>query len=313
MQEINIWRNRHELIDLLGAPFRYINPEVDIRWYETYMESRGNTIRCAIVKSEDDKILGLASLTDIDFVNRSAQFHLMIGLEENQNKGLGTFALKEMIQHAFYNMNLERVELTVLETNKRARHLYEKCGFVQEGSKRHSVYKNGRFADMAMYSILKDEYEERTCIREALSSFCINMVYSTQIKYNIMSICDRAFRMPILQKDNFKELFDKINANGIFVAAYHAQMLGYAVIYANDLEYYEGFITLIAVRPEYWGQHIGTSILSVCCGIARERKMQRLRLEVRKENERAAVFYRKNGFIYEKQCSEDSIYMIKEL
>ena len=159
IQEINIWRNQYELINMLGAPFRYINSEVDMKWFEDYMGSRGNAVRCAIVEKENDRILGLVSLTNIDFINRSAQFHIMIGLEENQNKGLGTFALKEMLRHAFYNMNLERVELTVLESNKRARHLYEKHGFVQEGIKRHSIYKNGRYADMVMYAALKNEYE----------------------------------------------------------------------------------------------------------------------------------------------------------
>lgn len=156
ISEINTWRNQHELIDMLGAPFRFINSDVDVKWYEDYMESRGNTVRCAIV-AENDKILGLISLTNIDFINRSAQLHIMIGLEENQNKGLGTFALSEMLAHAFCNMNLERVELAVLESNKRAQHLYEKAGFVLEGRKRNAIYKNGEFVDMMMYSILKNE------------------------------------------------------------------------------------------------------------------------------------------------------------
>lgn len=315
IQEINIWRNRHELIDMLGAPFRFINSEVDMNWYENYMGNRANAVRCAIVKEENDRILGLVSLTDVDFVNRSAQFHIMIGAVENRNKGLGTFALREMLRHAFCNMNLERVELTVLESNKSARHLYEKYGFVQEGCKRHSIYKNGRFENMVMYSIIKDEYKMANISSGGgqLSRFCVSMVYPTQIKYYIMSMCDRAFQISILKKDNFKDLFDKIDVNGIFLAAYHTQIMGYAVFYANDLVKHEGFITLIAVLPEYWGQQIGNKILSECCGIARDRKMQRLRLEVRKDNKRAITFYRKNGFVDEKPCSEVSMYMIKEL
>lgn len=63
-----------------------------------------------------------------------------------------------MLNHAFNNMNLQRVELTVLEDNTRARHLYEKCGFVYEGKKRKAKYKNGKFVDMLIYSILKSEF-----------------------------------------------------------------------------------------------------------------------------------------------------------
>lgn len=159
ISEINVWRNNQELIDTLGAPFRYISPEVDMEWYEDYMRNRGSAVRCAVVEEGFDKILGLVSLTNIDFINRSAQFHIMIGRKENQNRGMGRFAISEMLRHAFKNMNLERVELTVLETNKRAQHLYERMGFVYEGEQRCSKYKNGDFFNMRMYSILKREYQ----------------------------------------------------------------------------------------------------------------------------------------------------------
>ena len=83
----------------------------------------------------------------------------MIGGSENQGRGRGTFAVNEMLKHAFYNLNLQRVELTVLENNERAKHLYEKCGFRFEGVKRKSNYKNGVFVNMLMYSILREEFE----------------------------------------------------------------------------------------------------------------------------------------------------------
>ena len=161
LAEINKWRNDPELISELGAPFRYININVDEKWFDSYMSSRNTAVRCAIV-SEDDVILGLVSLVSIDNLNRSAEFHIMIGSKENQGKGIGTFAVKEMLNHAFNDLNLHRVYLTALETNQRAQHLYEKMGFVTEGKKRASNYKNGKYYDMNMYSILEDEYKHRS-------------------------------------------------------------------------------------------------------------------------------------------------------
>ncbi len=121
------------------------------------MASRATTVRCAIVE-EDDKILGLISLTGVDYMNQSAELHIMIGDSENQGKGMGTFAVKEILNHAFNNMNLHRVELGVLESNTRAIHLYEKCGFVKEGLKRDYIYKNGKFENLYIYSCLKEEF-----------------------------------------------------------------------------------------------------------------------------------------------------------
>lgn len=153
---INVWRNREELVASLGAPFRFINQEVDERWFEDYMASRVNTVRCAIVTQECDEIIGLVSLTDINFINRSATLHIMIG-NEAQGKGAGTFAVRAMCNHAFRNYGLHRIELDVLADNARARHVYEKCGFIQEGVRRNSVFKNGEFKDMVLYSRLSDE------------------------------------------------------------------------------------------------------------------------------------------------------------
>ena len=157
---INQWRNDSELIAFLGAPFRFINTEVDEKWYDSYMQRRGNTVRCAIVDdSNSDVILGLITLASIDHMNQSAELHIMIGDRQNQGRGIGTFAVRAILDHAFNNLNLQRIELTVLEDNLRARGLYEKVGFIHEGTKIKSKYKNGKFVNMLMYSILKEEYE----------------------------------------------------------------------------------------------------------------------------------------------------------
>ena len=160
MKEINKWRNDPELIACLGAPYRYINEEVDYNWFDQYMRSRNNAVRCAIVdEQEQNIILGMISLLDINYVNRSGQLHIMIGRKENRGKGMGMFAVKEMLQHAFNNLNLHRIELTALENNKVAIYIYEKCGFTIEGKKRESNYKNGKYLNTIIMSILENEWK----------------------------------------------------------------------------------------------------------------------------------------------------------
>ena len=156
IKEINKWRNNPELIALLAAPFRYINHAIDDKWYENYLINRNNAIRCAILDGE--KLLGVISLLVIDYINQSAELHIMIGDSQNYGKGAGTFAIKEMLNHAFFNLNLRRIELTVLDSNERAKHVYSKIGFIKEGTKRGAVYKKGVFHDLELYSILREEY-----------------------------------------------------------------------------------------------------------------------------------------------------------
>ena len=154
---LNLWRNDENLIAQLGAPFRYINSEIDNAWFENYLANRSKAVRCAIT-DEDDLILGMVSLVSVDPLHQCAELHIMIGSKNNQNKGAGTFAVKKMLEHAFLNLNLNRIELSVLTTNQRAIHMYEKCGFTLEGTKRCARFKNGAFRDLHIYSILRDEY-----------------------------------------------------------------------------------------------------------------------------------------------------------
>ncbi len=157
IEEINIWRKNKELIEYLGAPYRFINLDVESKWYENYLNNRHNTIRCAITE-ENDEILGLVTITDINNVNRTATLHIMIGKEENCGKGLGSFAINRILKHAFLDLNLNRVELQVLTKNIRAKKTYEKVGFKYEGTKRKVCFKNGEYLDMDIMSILKEEF-----------------------------------------------------------------------------------------------------------------------------------------------------------
>ncbi len=159
IKKINEWRNDPELIACLGAPYRFINEDVDSAWYEKYMHSRNNSVRCVIVNSEnDEEILGLISLLDINYINRSAELHIMIGGAQNRGRGIGTFAVESMVEHAFNNLNLRRIELGVLENNIPAIKLYEKTGFIKEGVKRKSNYKNGEYISLIMMALLKEEW-----------------------------------------------------------------------------------------------------------------------------------------------------------
>lgn len=159
LPKINSWRNASELISHLAAPYRYINLRVDEEWFENYMKSRSRNVRCSIV-DENDTLYGLISLTGIDQLNQCAELHLMIGDIEQRGKGIGTFAVKEMLHHAFMNLNLHRVELSCLAENTVSAKLYENCGFRKEGVKRRAVFKHGEYIDMYLYAILKEEYME---------------------------------------------------------------------------------------------------------------------------------------------------------
>ena len=142
---------------ILGGGTRFVNSEVDNAWYERYLNARGNSVRCAIA-DENDVILGCVYLLNIDSINLCADLHIMIGNEEYRGKGIGTFAVSSMVNHAFFNLNLRRLQLEVLDYNTVAQRLYAKVGFIEEGRKRKAVFKNGHYVDEM--GLLRDDYVE---------------------------------------------------------------------------------------------------------------------------------------------------------
>jgi len=156
---INRWRNDQDLLTDLVAPFRFINIETDRQWFDHYMRNRDSMIRCAICLRKDPAaIIGSIGLINIDYINRKADFYLQIGEAAHRGKGVGREATVQMLRHAFDNVNLHRVQLVVLATNRRAIGLYEKVGFSTEGTMRRAVYKRGAMVDLVMMAIFKDEF-----------------------------------------------------------------------------------------------------------------------------------------------------------
>ena len=54
--------------------------------------------------------------------------------------------------------SLHKVTLTVYESNEGGQRLYEKCGFQYEGTLRQQVYRQGRYDNQLVYSLLEREY-----------------------------------------------------------------------------------------------------------------------------------------------------------
>lgn len=161
LAEITSWRASKGLVSTLGAPYRYIGPEVDQSWFDSYLSSRGSCVRCVAVEDESPREpMSLVTLAGIDWVNRSCEFHIMVG-EAYQGRGVGRFSADELLRHAFYDLGMERVELSVLAGNARARSLYESLGFVVEGTRRSAAFKEGARVDLILMSLLRDEWRVR--------------------------------------------------------------------------------------------------------------------------------------------------------
>lgn len=111
----------------------------------------------AIINRER-RVIGSVRLWRISERNRSAMLTIFIGPREHWGRGYGTDALRLALHQAFGAMNLRRVELHVFDFNQRAIASYEKVGFHREGARRQALSRHGRYQDILIMGILKDEF-----------------------------------------------------------------------------------------------------------------------------------------------------------
>ena len=63
-----------------------------------------------------------------------------------------------LMEYAFNQLNLNRLDSEWFLYNTASKRLYEKCGWHEEGIKKQAVYRDGQYHDLAISGILKDEY-----------------------------------------------------------------------------------------------------------------------------------------------------------
>lgn len=108
----------------------------------------------AVIRVEDGANLGEVVLHEFDEDNESVGFRIAQASEKVFGRGYGAEATRAVINHAFDDIGLHRVFLEVFSFNPRARHVYEKCGFVFEGQQRDALQWDGEWFDTIQMSML---------------------------------------------------------------------------------------------------------------------------------------------------------------
>jgi RimJ/RimL family protein N-acetyltransferase len=152
------WMNDVEVIRYVSA--RYPVSRADERRWLEQGEANGfaGGVRFAIDTTEGVHI-GTVDLHGVSGENRGAGLGIMIGEKAYWSNGYGTDAIVTLLRFAFDEMNLNRVWLHVFEFNERAVACYRKCGFQEEARLREHYYGEGRYWDVLVMGILRDEFE----------------------------------------------------------------------------------------------------------------------------------------------------------
>lgn len=153
----------YHIIDTQRPYLRKWLPFIDLTKQETdttlYLQTIvSSTTDKVFVIVANEAIVGLIGFKSIEFFNRRLEIGYWLS-EHEQGKGIMRRSCSRLLQHAFEDLHMNRVQLKVAIGNYRSSHIPEKLGFTKEGIERDGELLNGHYHDLQVYSLLKREWQ----------------------------------------------------------------------------------------------------------------------------------------------------------
>ena len=156
---IHQWKNDESLQTLTVGLNKKTCYEEDLEWVKSHMYHHPYSAYWAVCSIETNKMIGWACLTNIHYINSSAETGAILIGDPDYHYG---FAWVEtvlfMFEYAFERLGLNRVYGESLVGHKISNFVEDLMFMTREGLFRQAAYKNGRFYDISYAAILKDEY-----------------------------------------------------------------------------------------------------------------------------------------------------------
>jgi RimJ/RimL family protein N-acetyltransferase len=152
------WFNDAEVCQF-NSHHRFPNyPEAMADYYNRVIKSNNHLV-LAIVDKQTDTHIGNIALQDINLIDRSAEFAIVVGDKNFWGRGVGKEAGKLIVGHGFNALNLQRIYCGTSADNLGMQKLADYLGFKQEGVARQALFKDGAYRDIFLYGLLKDDYQ----------------------------------------------------------------------------------------------------------------------------------------------------------
>lgn len=147
---INIWNNMRD-----GFPHPYTSAEAE-KWIDMCLSNITDVLLAIEVGSVAVGGAGLIRKSDVYSKNMEIGYWLS---EDYWNKGIVSEVVAALTEHAFVKLGMKRVYAAVFEYNSASMRILEKSGYKSEAVLKSSVYKNSRFYDEHIYSVLDTDFK----------------------------------------------------------------------------------------------------------------------------------------------------------
>jgi ribosomal-protein-serine acetyltransferase len=109
----------------------------------------------------DGAIIGIAGFHSVNWQHGSTTIGYWLD-EQHQGRGLMTRAVRALVDLAFVEWGLHRVEIRAAIDNSGSRAIPERLGFREEGVQREAERIGERYNDLAVYGLLAPEWVKQS-------------------------------------------------------------------------------------------------------------------------------------------------------
>ena len=110
-----------------------------------------------IIQKQTNQLVGTIGYMDYSEDNASVEVGYSLA-RRRWNRGYMTEALAEVLRFSFEELGVHRVEAQHEVENAASGAVMRKCGMRKEGTLRGRLYNKGRYVDVDLYAMLREDY-----------------------------------------------------------------------------------------------------------------------------------------------------------
>lgn len=156
LPQLHAWANDPEIQYRLGGWHFPTSTRDQEQWIGS-LHCQSADQRFAVQRT-DGVVLGTANLVSIDWKNRTAFAGLMLA-PAYQRMGFGTEIVMALMNYAFNELGLVRLDTDIIEYNEASLALHLRCGWTVEGRKNKAYFRKGQHWGKVILGITRDEAE----------------------------------------------------------------------------------------------------------------------------------------------------------
>lgn len=149
------WRNAKGIREY-NTQFTLLNMINQKKWFEQLCNKNSDRVMF-MVTNKTKKPIGVCGFIHLNKIDHCADVAIIIGEQNVHGRGIGSEVLYMLTKYGFDHLGLHRIGAEIFSYNTISIQLFKKLSFKREVTLRESLWRDGKWWDVYVFSLLKSE------------------------------------------------------------------------------------------------------------------------------------------------------------